>query len=305
VTALPVPAAVVACPRCAGSLLVGGEALVCASCGIRLEPREGIWTLGTGSVEAGYDPHYFDGISEVEERHFWFVVRRATILDALRRHVPDLAQQRLFDIGCGTGGLVAYLAANGIAVEGACDSYVQGLRLARRRLARAPLFLVAEDRLPPLAPGRDLVTLFDVLEHVDDDLGLLRHLADALRPGGTLALTVPAHPFLYDEADRLAKHRRRYRRAELRQKLEAAGLRVVRLTHFMASLVPAMTAARALGRVAARWAGPADARREAELRVVPGLNGLLRGILEIERAWLRRGSFPFGTSLLAIARRTP
>jgi 2-polyprenyl-3-methyl-5-hydroxy-6-metoxy-1,4-benzoquinol methylase len=259
---------------------------------------------GPTNLAAGYDPHYFEGISEVEERHFWFVVRRAVILDALRRYVPDLSQRRLLDIGCGTGGLVAHLARHGVSVEAACDSYIEGLRRARRRLPETALFLVAENRLPPIAPGRGLITLFDVLEHVDDDEGWLRHLAGALEPGGSLVMTVPAHPFLYDEADRLARHRRRYRRAELRAKLEAAGLRVERLTHFMALLVPSMMGARAMGRLVARWAGPARARRDAELKVVPGLNGLLRAALEMERAWLRGGgSFPFGTSLLAVARR--
>ena len=104
--------------------------------------------------------------------------------------------------------------------------------------------LVDEGRFPPLGPGYGLVSLFDVLEHIDDDTGTLRHIFSILEPGGVLVLTVPAHPFLFDEMDELAHHRRRYRGSELGHKLRDAGFEVRRLTHFMAPLVPL---------VAVRW----------------------------------------------------
>jgi SAM-dependent methyltransferase len=295
----------VVCPRCTGTLAERGDALACAACGVVFSADAGVWDLTSAALAAprtGYDPHYFPRIAEVEGHHFWYVARRECILDALRQHVPDLARRGLFDMGCGAGGLVAYLSESGVPIAGACDSYVEGLRLARRRL-KAPLFLVNEGRLPPLAPGQDLVGLFDVLEHVDDDRGLLRSLAAVLRPGGILVLTVPAHPFLFDEADRLAQHRRRYRRRELQEKLEEAGFAVERLTHFMALLVPGLILARSIGRVLAPLVGSARRRRDAELRVVPMVNGLLLAALRLERLWLRSASLPFGTSLLVVARR--
>jgi SAM-dependent methyltransferase len=238
----------------------------------------------------------------VDQRHFWFLARRECILDALRRSVPDLLKRGLVDVGCGAGGLAAYLAQEGLRVAGAFDSYVEGLRIARARV-EGPLFLVDEGEFPPLAPDQDLIGLFDVLEHIDDDRGVLRSIAGVLRPGGVLVLTVPAHPFLFDEADRLAQHRRRYRVLELREALEAAGFEVVHLTHIMALLVPSLIAARLLGRALAPLVGSAAQRRDAELRVIPLLNPIFRTALRLERWWLRRGTLPFGTSLLAIARR--
>jgi SAM-dependent methyltransferase len=296
--------AVVVCPRCAGGLREdAAPSLSCAACGARFPNDGGVWDLaGAGPERSGYDPHYFPGIADADQRHFWFLARRECILDALRRFVPDLETRGLVDIGCGTGGLAAYLARSGVRMAGACDSYVEGLRVARTRVS-APLFLVDEGKFPPLAPGQDLIGLFDVLEHIDDDGGVLRSIAAVLGPGGTLVLTVPAHPFLFDEADRLAQHRRRYRRRELRAKLEAADFEVVHLTHFMAPLVPSLIATRLLGRVLAPVLGSAARRRDAELRVVPIVNPLFRAVLRLERAWLRRATLPFGTSLLAIARR--
>jgi hypothetical protein len=71
----------------------------------------------------------------------------------------------------------------------------------------------------------------------------------------------------------------------------------------MALLVPGMMLARAVGRLVAPLVGSAAERRQTELRVTPIVNGLLRAALRLERWWLRRWRLPFGTSLLAVARR--
>jgi len=246
-----------------------------------------------------YDPHFFRTLRDIEDRHFWFVCRREVILDAIRRTVPDVAARSLFDIGCGTGGLLSFLVSNGVSVSGACDAYPESLQLVHSRLD-VPLVLVDEGRLPPLGCGHEMLSMFDVLEHVDDDLGMLRFLRSALLPGGVLVLTVPAHPFLYDEMDELAHHRRRYTRGELRERLAAAGFEVRLLTHFMSPLVPLLAVLRACGRLLPHRAA---VRRQKEFQVVPGLNGVMNGVLAAERSLLRVCSVPFGTSLVAVAAR--
>ena len=222
------------------------------------------------------------------------------ILDGLRRCVPDLADRPLYDVGCGPGGLLAYLAAQGVPIAGACDVYVEGLALARRRLS-VPFAHVDNDAPPPLAPGQKMLGMFDVLEHLDDDEGTLRWAARVLEPGGILVATVPAHPFLFDEADVLAFHRRRYRRRELDDRLRRAGFEVRLLTHFMAPLVPMLMLSRSVGRL---LRGRSFAtHRQSELGLVPVLNSVLRGVLALERRALRVVRPPFGTSLLAVAAR--
>ena len=271
------------------------------ACGAGYPGRDGILDLAVATTTAGgYDPHYFETLPLVEDRHYWFVARRRVVLAGLQRHVPDWRERPLFDIGCGSAGLLAFLGRSGVTVAGACDAHLEGLRIARGRLA-APLARVDDDAPPPLRPGQSMVSLFDVLEHIDDDEGTLRWLNGILAPGGVLVLTVPAHPFLFDEADVLAHHHRRYTRAVLGKRLAAAGFETLHLGHFMASLVPAMVVSRWLGRRFSRR--EASARRDAELRVTPGVNGVLGAVLAVERQIARLVPPPFGGSLLAIARR--
>jgi SAM-dependent methyltransferase len=148
-----------------------------------------------------------------------------------------------------------------------------------------------------------MLGMFDVLEHIDDDEATLRWAAGVLEPGGILVVTVPAHPFLFDEADVLAFHRRRYRRLELGDRLRRAGFELRLLTHFMSPLVPMLVISRPIGRLLRGRGKSVVDQRRAELGVVPVFNGVMRGVLALERRALRFGRPPFGTSLLAVAAR--
>jgi SAM-dependent methyltransferase len=292
------------CPACRTPLVPGLGGVSCPSCGASYRERDGILDLRVGRAGApGFDPHYFSFLAESDRRNFWFKGRRELVREAVERVIVDPENHRLFDVGCGSGGLLEFLASSGIRVAGACDAYVESLHLVRQRVA-APLLLTDEGRLPPLGAGQTFLGLFDVLEHIDDDEGTLAFLFSVLEPGGLLALTVPAHPFLFDEMDLLAHHRRRYRLRDLRQKLERAGFRVERITHFMSPLVVPLLLLRFLGRL---FAGRSSAprRRALELRSFPGLNELLAALLVAERLLLRFVSLPFGSSILALAVRPP
>lgn len=291
------------CPRCRRDLDADPGGRHCSRCALVYPEQDGILRLVAGRIGTpGFDPHYFESLARVEKRHFWFVARREVIGDALRRAVPDLAERRLFDIGCGSGGLLEFLGASGVPLAGACDAYLESLEIVRRRVS-VPLVLVDEGRLPPLGAGQSLLGLFDVLEHLDDDQGTLALLLSVLEPGGVLVLTVPAHPFLFDEMDELAHHRRRYRRAELRGKLEAAGFEIRVLTHFMSPLVPLLVPLRWVGRLLLGRGHRSADRRKLEFRIVPVFNDALRGLLALERLCLRRFAIPFGSSIVAVAAR--
>lgn len=75
----------------------------------------------------------------------------------------------------------------------------------------------------------DAVVLMDVLEHFADDADFLSHAARLLRPGGVLAIKVPAQARLYSPMDQASGHYRRYDPADIGRLAAAIGFRVAHL----------------------------------------------------------------------------
>jgi SAM-dependent methyltransferase len=223
---------------------------------------------------------------------------RAIAAGWLRRlPAPHPARLRaILDAGCGTGGALGWLAEFGRPAG--VDVHPLALRLAAER-GRARLAQASVQALPFPADSFHLLTSFDVLYHlrVADDRQALREFARVLRPGGWLLLRVPAHEGLRRVHDRMVHTRHRYTRAEVYEKLEAAGLRPVRVTYANALLVlPAL-----LWRLAERRR-PGAAGGDLWLPPRP-LNALLAALVRAEGLWLRRFDLPVGLSVLALARK--
>ncbi|MEK7476526.1 MAG: class I SAM-dependent methyltransferase [Candidatus Coatesbacteria bacterium] len=127
------------------------------------------------------------------------------------------------EVGCGTGTLSAHLAARGWTGV-ALDSSPEALARAKTLLAPFPGVAV-HDGVLETVEGRVFRTAFvmDVIEHVRDDVGLLRALAERLEPGGWLVLLVPVNPAEWRRDDVLYGHYRRYAWDEVQAKLREAG----------------------------------------------------------------------------------
>lgn len=270
----------------------------CGRCG-RIPARDGAIALLAPAIAAGdggdADYHHA-ALAAAEARHFWFVARRRVIADAVRRHFGRAAS--LLDVGCGTGGVAGALqdAFPAMSVV-AGDVLMAGLRIAQQHAPRVE-FVQFDIRALPYRDAFDVVTAFDVLEHVDDDAAVLAQMRAAARPGGGIVVTVPQHQWLWSASDEYSHHRRRYSRRALVAKMHAAGIVVEAVTSFMSVLLPAL--------VASRWR---DQRLEAydpirELQIGDGMNAVFGALCGIERGWLRAGgTLPAGGSLLAIGRR--
>lgn len=237
-----------------------------------------------------------------EATHWWFVARRrivTTFLDDVVRELDPEQRSglRLLDVGCGAGGFLETLRRFGNAFG--VDPSPAAIEFARSKSAADVRRGSLPDDLPFAGAEFDVITLLDVLEHVDEDERALRTLAGLLRPGGYLIITVPAFRFLWSAHDEVNEHRRRYTRDELEERLHAAGFQVRKISYFNTFLFPPIAAMRFLARVLGRNGG-------ANQGIVPGpVNALLTFIFSSERHVLRRGSLPFGVSLFALARRPP
>lgn len=243
-----------------------------------------------------YDPRWFDLLDKVEDRHFRFAARRRVVGALARRAWTGAAAGAwVLEIGCGNGGLLSTLqdACPGANVIGV-DLFSDALKHARRRSSAH--LLQADVTRPPFGAQFHLIGMFDVLEHLPDDIGVLRDVRKLLMPGGALLLTVPAHAWLWSDFDVHSDHRRRYSPRGLRTALEISGFRVEYLSQFMAALLPIMWLSRR-----ARPSNPT-----AELRIVPGVNGMMRALLSFEAALIgRQFRLGMGTSVIALARPEP
>ena len=255
---------------------------------------------------AGYSAEHFAPLFEVEDRHFWFKSRKRCIAAATSL-IPAGSIQDVIEHGCGTGFVLAELQRlyPRARVTGA-DLFPEGLAFARRRFAGP---LVQTDLFGcEFREAFDLVGLFDVLEHLDDDVAALRALREQLRPGGRLLLTVPAHEMLWSDYDVASGHRRRYSRHVLEERLSSAGFRIEYCTGFMFILLPLLLARRRFRRSSAKTgesSAPPPDRIARELQINPLLNRALELLLRPE-PWCmaRRRRIPGGTSILALAART-
>ena len=240
--------------------------------------------------------HTYPTLFRVEQSHWWFIGRRrilAGFVEAICRSVTD-RRPRILDVGCGTGANLIMLSKYGDA-EGV-DVSEDALAFCRERgLDR--LKLGAAEELPYEDGTFDLVTAFDVVEHMDDDLACLREMRRVLRPGGRVLLFVPTFMFLWGVQDDVSNHRRRYRLPQLRRVLEQAGFEIERTTYAnITFFLPIL-----LGRKLMQVTG-IKASNENNINV-SALNGVFGSVFGAESWFLRRMNLPFGVSGLCVAKK--
>ncbi len=251
------------------------------------------------------DSALFDLNSEMETSHWWFVARRAITRAVLESVVPPGKAHKIVDFGCGTGANIAALADDYECVG--IDSSAAALEHARRRFPHVTyLEGIAPDDLGEARQGTDAYLVMDVLEHVEDDRGLLTELVDSLEPGGYLLVTVPADMRLWTEHDMSHGHFRRYDADSLRELWSRLPVAEVMVSYFNSRLYPIVRVLRALSKKRGRAGG--EEGSDLRLPSKP-VNAVLRWVLAGEAKRLvrvmRGEASPYrrGVSLVAMLRR--
>ncbi len=167
-----------------------GDPPRCLSCERSYSIADGIVALTDVADDRDYPAALVDLVASVERRHFWFAARNDVILSTIRRVIGTVAGLRVLDIGCGTGFVTealerAGMDAWGIDMHRAALMHAQSARPMGRSSRNDATTL-------PFFRDFDLASLFDVIEHLDDDVGAIRQAATVLKPHGCVVVTVPA-----------------------------------------------------------------------------------------------------------------
>lgn len=238
------------------------------------------------------DDSYAALYAELYRSHWWWRAREALILRMLRSIAPSGGWNRILDVGCGDGLLLDELADLGREVEG-LESDAQVLSPESTERFRIHVGMLDHTFRPQ--ESYDLVTLLDVLEHIEDPVAALRRCRQMLAPGGTLLLTVPAFRSLWTQHDDTNHHFTRYTGRRLRRVLREAGFACTESRYFFHWLVPPKLAVRAYEAVFK----PHPTR--PRIPAGPINRGLILLSL-VEQQTLTRLRLIPGTSLLAVAR---
>jgi SAM-dependent methyltransferase len=231
-------------------------------------------------------------MADLDQRHWWYLGRRAVLADLIRRVAMPPAGARILEIGCGTGHNLEMLGRFGQLDAVELDD--ESRAIAEERLGRK----VMSARLPELegVPDRsyDLVAALDVIEHIDDDAAALAAIAPKLKRGGKFVMTVPAHRWMWSAHDSVNHHKRRYSKRDLRALVEGSPLKLEKLGYFNSLLFPLAV----VDRIASKVRG----KDEAEVKLPSGpLNAGLQAVFAAERHFVGRLPLPPGLSLFAVA----
>lgn len=235
----------------------------------------------------------YANLFEIEERLWWYQGRRRVCFDLLDRHLAARGDLDVLDVGCGTGYNVNLLRRFGRA-QGV-DMSEEALKFCRQRGVEEVTLHQAEE-LPFADQTFDLLTAFDVIEHIEDDRGALGEFHRLLRPDGWLLIYTPALPWMYNEHDRKVHHKRRYVKSELLEKLDTSGFEVRHISYVNLLILPFVLAARALFTLFPRDHAEMEVPREP-------LNTFFAKLCELESRWVNSVGLPYGMTLVALARK--
>ena len=240
----------------------------------------------------------YDKLDQAEDRMWWFAAAHANLLLLYRRLAGRAVGQPVLDAGCGTGGLLARLAAAcpgdsqiGIDADGAACS-----RAAAK--SRRPVCTGSVNALPFADRAFGAIFSVDVLCHrgVDERAALLQ-FHRCLRDDGVLILNLPAYSWMLSRHDAAVSNVRRYTLRSIAGLLHGAGFRLLFASYWNAVLFPVMVATRKLV--------PASAASDVRA-YSPAIETICRVATGLETALLRHGwSLPFGGSVIAVAAKQP
>jgi ubiquinone/menaquinone biosynthesis C-methylase UbiE len=234
----------------------------------------------------------------LESIYWWFTARLDIFVcffkNLLKRGlIPK--NSKILNLGCGTGIQTEIFSRFGEVVS--LDYSEDALKFCGiRRLDR----LVRADagKMPFADASFDVVLCFDILEHIESDTEAVSEICRVLKNGGAALISVPALRFLWSSFDEVNWHKRRYRKKEVVKLISKSGLLPVKTSYFNFFLFPLALMRRAYEKVSKRSEEDYYLPKTGRL-----LNCIFKKIFSSEKYFLQHFNFPWGVSVIGIARK--
>jgi hypothetical protein len=213
-----------------------------------------------------------DILGDQLDSHWYYAAKSAALLQLLGRFETS----DVLDVGAGSGFFSRRLLEAGVCDRATCVDTGYSSEYTTL-VGEKPMTFVRS--VPEV--NQKLLLMMDVLEHVDDDVALVREYTDRMPKDGLLVATVPAFQFLWSGHDVFLDHRRRYTLGQLESTMQRSGLRVLKGRYFFSALFPMICAVRLFQkfRLSAGQVAP-----RSDLRAHSGsVNSLLTAIHAVEQ----------------------
>lgn len=227
----------------------------------------------------------YKDIIKQEKDHWWFKARRE-IIDTILKDL-NLKEPKILEIGCGTGGNLKMLKKYGDTSAIEMDEFA--VNYANKEFKN-----VQQGYLPnniPFDEKFDLICMFDVLEHIEEDKLSIEVLKKHLNPNGILLITVPAYQWLYGSHDKFLHHKRRYSLNQIESILK--DFSILKKSYFNTFLFPLVVLSRIIDKLIPHKDNSLGYNIPNKI-----INSFFYKIFKLEKNLLTKYSFPFGSSIL-------
>jgi len=183
------------------------------------------------AVSTSFDSAEHNLLYELEDNSFWFKHRNKVILESAHLYPP--IEKRIVEVGAGNGNCTHYLQKNCFNTA-MFEPGVGGCKNALKRgVTNIVCSMLSEEYV--YKQSIESIGLFDVLEHIEDDVGFLSGLSELLVNDGLIYITVPAHKKLWSYSDK--GHFRRYSKKQLQNVVTESGYKIIYDSYYFYSLL--------------------------------------------------------------------